>query len=400
MPQAPPAPRLPIGPLLALSSAAFLAIMTEALPAGILPAVSRSLSVSEAAAGQIVTIYAVGSVLGAVPLTAASVGWNRRRVLLTALAGFVLTNTVVAFSTGYSLTMSARFVNGVAAGMLWSLMAGYAQRLVRPEQRGRATAIALAGTPVALSVGVPVGTFAAGLVGWRWTLGAISALTLLLIAWVVAGVPDRPGQARQGRASLAGAIARPGVVPVLATALAFVLAHNVLYTYMAPFLAGTRPGSRVDTVLLAFGVSSLISIWLTGVLIDRHLRPLVLGSIVLFTVAATTLAVFSGLAWVVYVAVAAWGFAFGGAAPLLQTAAAEAGGDDVVDVIQSMIVTTWNLGIGAGAILGGILLSRAGPTALAWVPAGLLTVSLGIALSARTHAFPTLQRRATRQPAP
>lgn len=391
--------RLPLAGLLALSTAVFLTIMTEALPAGILPAMSSGLGITESAAGQTVTVYAIGSFVAAIPLTAATTGWHRKRLLLLALAGFVVANTVTAVSDVFAVTLVARFIGGVVAGLLWALMAGYARRMVAPHQRGRATAITLAGTPVALSIGVPAGTFLAGLVGWRYTFAIMTALTLALIVWVIAIVPDFPGQTRQARMPLRRAAALPGVIPVMVAALGFVLAHNILYTYIAPLLDGTALADRVDTVLLVFGIVSLASIWITGVLIDRHLRTLTLASFTLFALASLILGLFTGTAWLVYASAAIWGLAFGGAGPLLQTAAAEAAGaDEAVDVVQSLVVTTWNVGIAAGAVLGGLLLSGPGSASLAWGTLVILLFALTVAIAARRHGFPNLRARRDRQP--
>ena len=388
--------RLPLGSLVALSSAAFLAIITEALPAGILPAMSSGLGVSEAAAGQTVTVFALGSVLAAIPLTRATTEWPRKRVLLLALGGSLFVNTVTAVSQSYLLTMTVRFLGGVAAGLLWSLMAGYARRLVSPEQRGRATAVALMGIPVALSLGVPVGTGVANEVGWRYTLAIVSGLTIALLVWVIVVVPDFPGTPRQGSFALRRVVALPGILPVMVTALAFVLAHNVLYTYIAPFLAETDLSGRVDVVLLVFGTASVLSIWATGILIDRRLRSLVILMIILFAAAALGLALLDGFELAIFVSSALWGLSFGGAAPLLQTAAAEAAGDDAVDVTQSLLVTTWNIGIAGGASLGGILLSALGTPVLVWGPLVLALLALAIAVGARDHGFPSLPRRTGR----
>src|SRR3954447_8371007 len=103
--------------LLALTTAAFVTVLTEALPAGVLPGMSASLGVGESAAGQAVTIYALGTAL-----SAATAAWPRKRLLLAGLAGFAVANTVTALSPAYSLTMVARFVAGVAAGVVWALL--------------------------------------------------------------------------------------------------------------------------------------------------------------------------------------------------------------------------------------------------------------------------------------
>ncbi len=71
--------------------------------------------------------------------------------------------------------------SGVAAGLAWGLLAGYARRLVPPEQQGRALAVAMLGAPLALSLGVPLGTWLGGLLGWRWAFGLLSLTALLLV---------------------------------------------------------------------------------------------------------------------------------------------------------------------------------------------------------------------------
>jgi len=374
------AARLPLPGLLALATAGFITIMTEALPAGILPAMSGDLGVSEAAAGQTVTVYAIGSALAAVPLTAATMGWPRRRLLLTAVAGFAVANTITAISDDYLLTMAARFIAGVVAGLLWALLAGYARRMVAPAQRGKAMAIAMAGTPIALSIGVPVGTLLAGLVGWRATFGVMTLLSLLLIGWVLASVPCFAGESVDARVPLRRTVTLRGVPAVLLITLAFVLAHNILYTYVAPFLEPLGLAHRVDLMLLVFGAASLVSIGIVGVFIDRHLRPLIIASCALFALTALALGLLSGVPTAVFISAGAWGLAFGGAATLLQTASAEAAGA-AGDLAQSLVVTCWNIGIAGGAIAGGLLLLGPGTAALPWAAFTLLVPALIVAAS-------------------
>lgn len=388
--------RLPWAALLALATGGFITIVTETMPAGILPAMSRSLGVSESAAGQAVTIYAVGSVLAAVPLTAATVGWPRKRLLLLAVAGFAVANTVTALSTSFVLTMGARLLGGVAAGLLWALLAGYARRMVAPPLRGRAVAVAMVGTPVALSIGVPGGTFLAGVVGWRWAFGLITVLGLALIVWIVLAVPGHPGTERTARLTLRRVLAIPGVAPVLAVALVFVLAHNILYIYIAPVLARVGLGHRVDAVLLAFGLASLAGIVLTGIWIDKHLRGLMIAASALFGAAALLLGLLAGVPVLVFVAAALWGAGFGGTATLVSTASAEAAGP-AGDVAQSLVVTCWNLGIAGGGVIGGALLAGTGATSLPWWALGLALLALLGTIASRRHGYPGRARRRKRE---
>lgn len=348
---APSSSRLPLAGLLALAMAGFLTILTEALPAGLLSGISTDLGVSQAMAGQWVTAYALGSLSAAIPLAAATRGWRRRPLLMLAVGGFLVVNTVTALSTSYWLAMVARFVAGVFAGLVWALLAGYAARMAPEHLRGRAIAVAMVGTPLALSIGVPAGTLLGGLIGWRAIFMIMSGLSAVLVGWIAWKVPDFEGEASGCRKSLAAVFATPGLKPVLAATLGFVLAHNILYTYIAPFLDRSGLGSRVDAVLLLFGLAALAGIWIVAVHIDLRLRALALISTAVFCIAALALGLVGRTPWAVLVAVAAWGAAFGGAATLFQTASARVAGS-AADVAQSMIVTAWNLAIAGGALLG------------------------------------------------
>ncbi|UOZ07203.1 MFS transporter [Amycolatopsis sp. WQ 127309] len=371
--------------LLALTTAAFVTVLTEALPAGVLPGMSAGLRVGESAAGQAVTIYALGTALTAIPLAAATSTWRRKRLLLTGVAGFAVANTVTALSADYALTMVARFVAGVAAGVVWALLAGYARRLAPAGREGKAIAIVMAGIPLALSLGIPAGTFLGGLFGWRSAFGVMSAIAVVLLAWIAVGVPDHPGQARGGRLPVLRTLTVPGVAPVLVVTLVFVLAHTVLYTYVAAFLGHAGLGGSVDVVLLVFGVASLAGIGIVGARIDRALRRLTILSTILVAVAAALL--IADRPALIHVAVALWGLGWGGVPTLLQTAAGNAGGE-AADNAQAMLVTLWNAAMAAGGVAGGVLLDAAGPTAFPWTLLVLLVPVLAVVLGARRHGFP------------
>lgn len=205
-----------------------------------------------------------------------------------------------------------------------------------------------------------------------------------------------PGTARDDRLSIRSTNRIPGVAVVLFVILAVVTAHNILYNYIAPFLTQAGLADRVDAVLLVFGLVSLVSIWVTGALIDRHLRALMTASSILFALAATILAVFSGTHSLVYVAAGIWGLAFGGVATLVQTALAEAAGG-AGDVAQSLSVMTWNAGIAGGGVFGGIILSGWGPAPLPSVVLLLVSAALIATLAARRHGFPGPTHRGATQ---
>ncbi|MGW0515057.1 MFS transporter [Streptomyces olivaceoviridis] len=394
---APPARRsggkLPLPALLALATAVFLTSLTETLPAGLLPGMSHDLRVSESATGQTVTVYAIGTALTAIPLTAATSAWRRKRLLLTAVAGFAVANTVTAVSSVYGLTMVARFLAGVAAGLAWSLLAGYARRMVEVPLQGRAIAVAMTGIPVALSLGVPAGTFLGQALGWRVAFWAMTALAVVLLVWITAVVPDHPGLPRGERPRMLRALGIPGVRPVLFVTLVFVLAHTVLYAYIATFLDGLGMGDDTDLVLLAFGVASLLGVWVVGAQIQYRLRSLTIAGTLLVAVAAAWLGVLGDGGVPVYVAAALWGLGWGGLPTLLQTAVGDAGGDRA-DAAQAMLVTLWNVAMAGGGVLGGVLLDAAGSGSFPWTLLVLLLPVLAVVLAARGHGFPSRRRAA------
>ncbi|KJH60994.1 MFS transporter [Pantoea agglomerans] len=377
---------LPLASLLAFAMTGFIAILTETLPAGLLPEIGMGLDVSQVMAGQLVSIYALGSLLAAIPLTVLTSGWRRKKVLLLAVGTFLIFNTITTLSFSYWLTMAARFMSGVAAGLAWGILAGYARRLVPAEMHGRALAIAMVGIPVALSLGTPAGAWLGSMMGWRVPFGIMAALAVILFIWTWVAVPDLPGQQADRRLPVWQVFQMPGVRPVLAVIFLWMTAHNILYTFIGPFLQLSGLTGNVGLILLIFGIAALIGIWITGMLVDRHLRNLVLLSLVALAAVSVALAAGMREQIVVFVAVIVWGWSFGGASTQMQTAAADAAGNHV-DVVQAMVTTAWNLAIASGGVIGGLLLNNAGAVSFPWALLIFMAVALIIAWCAKKHAF-------------
>ena len=388
------AARLPLGGLLALAMAAFITLLTEILPSGLLPQMAGSLGQSEALIGQLVTAYAVGSLVSAIPLTIATQSWRRRTLLLLlAIGGFAVVNTVTAISESYAITLVARFVAGMSAGLLWALAAGYAARMVPDHLQGRAIAIAMVGAPLALSLGIPDRNLPRHAVGLALDLRRderADRAARRLGAGERARFP-RP-EAGAGVRAEGGVHAAGRADPCCSWSSPMCSPTTTLYTYIAPFLEPAGLKDRTDVVLLVFGLASLLGIWITGALIDRWLRELVLASVALFGLSAVALGIAGTVPAVIYGAVAIWGLAFGGVGTLFQTASAKAAGH-AADVAQSMLVTTWNLAIAGGGILGGLLLSGFGVAPFPWVLAALLAADIRGRMGCEEPWLPGCQSR-------
>ncbi|NMO49781.1 MFS transporter [Actinoplanes sp. TBRC 11911] len=380
--------RLPGKALLGLFFAGFVGILTECLPAGLLPDMARTLHTSVAATGQLVTLYAAATALGAIPLTRLTTNWPRKNVLQLALGIVLVTNALTAVSGSYALTLVIRFTAGLGTALVWPLLAGYAARLAPAGRQNRAIAIALAGTPVSLALGIPLGTYMAKFGGWQTAFWGSAALTGLVMLWVLATLPNLSGLPQDQRHRIRDVLVFPGVRTIMVVVAAYVVAHNILYTYITDFLAFAGMGGNAGWVLLAFGVTSVLSVLVVGQHIDHHLRKLVLASTVLFAVCVLVMAVFTGVPALIYVAAAAWGLAFGSSPSLFFAASIDAA-KEAPDVAQSITVTVFSGSIAAGGLVGGLLIAGLGTASMTWAALILLVFAAVLVAGGRRHAFPS-----------
>ncbi|WP_326835537.1 MFS transporter [Amycolatopsis rhabdoformis] len=379
--------RLPGKALFGLFLAGFLGILTECLPAGLLPEISRTLHTSVAATGQIVTIYAAATALAAIPLARLTAKWSRRTVLQVALGTVAVTNALTALSADYTLTMVIRFVAGLGTALVWTQLAGYAARLSPRAVQGRAIAIALAGTPISLALGVPAGAWLSTFGGWQTAFWISAVLSVLTMGWFVVFVPNLPGQAGHERFTVGQVLTMPGVRTILFALTTYMVAHNILYTYVTDFLRAAGLADQAGWVLFAFGVTSVLSVVVVGAHIDHHLRKLIVASTLLFAVSVLVLAVFSGSPVLVYVAAAAWGLAFG-SSPSLFIGGAINATPDAADVAQSIVISFFSASIALGGLAGGLLIEAFGTASITWASLVLLAGAVVAVLGGRAHAFP------------
>ncbi|MEA9985759.1 MFS transporter [Subtercola sp. RTI3] len=370
--------------VLPLFAAGFLGILNETVPAGLLPEIARSLRVSESAAGQIITVYAIATALTAIPLNALLRRYSRRALLVGSLVAFAICNLVPVVSTNYVLILAARIIGGVGAGLIWSNIGGYAARVSPPALRGRAVALALAGTPIALAIGLPLGTFLGAATGWQSTFALTAVLSVLVAVWTLVSLPSLP-VVESAHIPFRQMVRQPGVSTVLWVVAGFLVAHNLVYTYIGSLIVDAGMADQIQWVLATFGVAALLSVWATGRLLQPYHRTLTIVSAVAIGGGLLVLCLFGSLPALLYVGVAAWGFGFGGCATLFITAATRAAGTDDV---QSAVVTVFNVSIAIGGAAGGILLAIVGTEGLLWSAVAVMAVAT-ITVLKSTHGFPT-----------
>ena len=266
--------------LMALATGGFAIGTTEFVTMGVLPQIAEGLHVSIPRAGQAISAYALGVVVGAPVLAFFGATWPRRALLMALMSAYAVGNALSALATGFGMLLVGRFLDGVPHGAFFGVASLVAASLVTPERRGRAIATVLLGLPVANVVGVPAATWLGQQLGWRAAYWVVAALAVLATAMVVAFVPSCPGNPEAtGRRELAAFRSGQVWLTMVAAAVGFggVFA---LFSYIAPMVTetGGLPASAVPVFLLTLGVGMVVGNWAAGPLVDWSLTRSLLGS--------------------------------------------------------------------------------------------------------------------------
>jgi predicted MFS family arabinose efflux permease len=185
-------------PVYVLAAGTFLMGTTEFVVAGLLPEVASDFATTEAHAGLAITVFAIGMILGAPTMPLLTLRLPRRVTLVLALALSALAHVVLALTGSFTVFLIGHFAAAVATGtFFWSVAAVVATGLVGPERRSSALGIVLGGGMLATVVGVPLGSLAGQVVGWRgpfWTLAVLATLAIAALARLVP--PEKSNRSR------------------------------------------------------------------------------------------------------------------------------------------------------------------------------------------------------------
>lgn len=380
------AQRLPIVTLVVLAVIGFILVTMETMPAGLLPVIATGLGTTEGTIGLFVSAYALGTVIVTIAVITLTRGMRRKPLLLAAILGLLLANSLTAVSSVAILSIISRFVAGAFSGIIWGMLAAYGRKISPPGRAGLALAIVSAGAPVGFALGTPLGSWIGTTFDWRWAFAALALVAIIAGALVALVAPDAPGQPGRSRLPVMRVFRVPGIAIILAAIFTWMLAHNTIYTYISPFLRETTSSLSVDIELFILGISSIGGIFLTGVLLDRHPRPLLHGSVIVFIAAAITLFVGHDSNPAIIIATILWGISFGGASAQLQAALTSTGGEDS-DIANSFLPVAFNIAIFAAGILGAALLAQFDALVLAIIMIVFGLITLLLTIYGRRSAF-------------
>ncbi|MFF1257439.1 MFS transporter [Streptomyces sp. NPDC058321] len=376
-----------------LAAGTFLMGTTEFVIAGILPDIAPDLGASVSHAGLLITAFAVGMIVGGPTMALATLRLPQRLTLVLALTVFAAGHVIAALTSSFTIVLAARFVAALATGAFWAVGFVIATTAAGPANATRAVSAVMGGLTLANVVGVPAGSLAGHVTGWRglfWALAALAALAAAVIGRFLPRTQQRPQVSvrdeiralRQGRLWLA-----------LAAAVLIMGGVLAVYTYITPLLTDRAgiPEGAVPLVLIAFGAGALGGTAIGGRFGDR--RPMV-----------TTIPAAAATALILLALIPLSTSPAGAVAPIFLMALAEFTINPVVTALtvrfagdaptlaSALTTSAYNTGIAAGSALAGQALASSlgvtGPALVGAVLAGLTLLPL-IALAVTTRRATT-----------
>jgi predicted MFS family arabinose efflux permease len=370
------------------------AIGTEGfMIAPLLPRLAGDLSVSVAAAGQLVSVFALTYAFSSPILTALTGALNRRRLLVLSMIGFALANVFAFAARDYWTLMAARVLLAVAAGLYVPNANALAGALVRPERRGAALAIVSGGTTIAVALGVPLGSIIGAKFGWRAMFAGVGVLALIATLGLLAGLARDVGSRLPvtGLGERLNVVRQPAVLRTLLVTTLWATGAYTVYTYIASLLytATGIEGPYLSAVLFVWGLSAAAGIFAGGTLTDKHgAGRVIISGLIFLALAFASLSMSATLltkavaVGPVLIAIVVWGLSAWAFFPAQQTRLIGIAGIRVAPIVLSLNASFMFLGFSFGAALGSVTLTYAAPSALGWV--GSLCALASLLLSIRT----------------
>lgn len=374
--------------LLLMSSVTFMGILSELVPSGILPEMSEGLNVSYFSIGLLVTVYAIASAVVTIPLITWTMPMNRKKLLTILMYIFAVSNLIIAFSPSYYLTVVARLIGGISAGVLWPMVSAYAMRLVPAHLHGRAIAVTMSGSTFGLGIGLPIMTAIGTNFGWRIEFGFLAAIIFGIALLGQFILPSVEGEKRTRTNSPFYIIRNKSVVICLIMTLLTIMAHYSLYTYIAPLVENFEFVGGINMASILFGIGTILSVVIAGKVIDNHLGAL---TVFMLTLAFGTMLLFigfKGMPIASHITFLLWGVSFGALVTLFQASVTRQV-DTGKDVATSLQSSTFNFGIVMGSVVGGSVLDNLSVFHIIYLTIALLIVPILLSIFAENTFWRT-----------
>ncbi|MFF2520318.1 MFS transporter [Streptomyces sp. NPDC058086] len=378
--------------LITLAVGTFAIGIDVLVTASLVAPMSRDLQVSESAAGQLVTVFALSYAILSPLLAALTARMSRKHVLLAALTLFVLGNVATALAPTYALVMASRVVAAAGASLYTPNASAVAAAIAPPESMGRAIATVMGGLTVATALGVPIGSFIGGTMNWRATMWLVAALGAIALVGVTRAIPHIqlpiPTKLRDRLAPLGDR----RVVAALALAMLVFSSFYTLYTYLGPVLNPATGGNatKLSVLLCVYGSMAVVGTTIGGKLADtRDPRKVRFTALACFAAVLAMVPVgrhwfIGALVWVALLGVPSV-IQYVSHLKLLVELVPQA-----TPLLLGLNASAQYLGMGIGGAVGGAALGAWGPSSLGWISTTFLLAAVVLALAALRHpaSFP------------
>ena len=278
--------------------------------AAVLPEISRAFDVSIGAAGQMASVYSMTFALLSPPIAALAATIPRKRLLLCGGIVFVLANLGTVMAPTFELALLSRTVAGVGAATFSPTATGAAVMLVRPEHRGSALSVVVAGLTVSTALGTPIGGVIGGLGDWRWTMGFVAGLGVLSVGGVAIFLPEVPLPPKVTLAKRLEPLMDGRVVLTLATTLIALSGIFTVYTYFAVVFDRTIGGDAVvlGCLLVLWGIGGTVSNLFGGRVVDVvGSRKVIVTILILLAAVSAVLPWIGAQLWIAAPVILIWG---------------------------------------------------------------------------------------------